>query len=84
MLSERIGQKLKTNYTKKDKIGEVHLVFTLLSNGELVGEPELLNTIDEPLQKAVIQSVKEASPFPPFPEGVSGTQRRFKLGISFE
>ena len=83
-LSERIGQKLKMNYTKEGKIGEVHLVFTLLSNGELTGEPEVLNTIEDSLKKAAIQSVKEAGPFPPFPEGIMGTQRRFKLVVSFE
>jgi len=83
-LSERIGQKLKMNYTKQAKVGEVHLLFTLLSNGELVTEPEILNTIDEDLKKAVMRSVKEASPFPPFPEGITGTERRFKLVVSFE
>lgn len=83
-LSERIAQKLKRTYTERKKIGEVHLLFTLLSNGELVGEPEILNTIDESLKKAVLASVKEASPFPPFPEGVSGPSRRFKLVVSFE
>ena len=72
------------NYTKGEKIGEVYLLFTLLSNGELVTEPEILNTIDETLKKAVIQSVKEASPFPAFPDEIAGTQRRFKLVISFE
>ena len=83
-LSERIGQKLKANYSKKGQIGEVHLAFTLLSNGELVGEPEILNTIDETLKKAVLLSVKEAGPYPPFPEGVPGTERRFKLVVSFQ
>ncbi|MBI4436833.1 MAG: hypothetical protein HY590_05440 [Candidatus Omnitrophica bacterium] len=84
LLSERIGQKLRANYLKRAQIGEVHLAFTLLSNGELVEEPEVLNTIDETLKKAVLLSVKEASPFPPFPEGIAGTQRRFKLVVSFE
>jgi len=83
-LSERIGQKIRKNYTKRDEIGQVHLLFTLLSNGELVGEPEILNEIGEKLEKAVLQSVKEASPFPPFPRGVTGTKRRFKLVVSFE
>ena len=83
-LSERIGQKLKTNYSKRTHVGEVHLAFTLLSNGQLVEEPEVLNTIDDTLKKAVLLSVKEASPFPPFPDGISGTQRRFKLVVSFE
>ncbi len=83
-LSERIGETLRQNYTKQGRIGEVHLFFTLLSNGELVGEPEILNSIDEGLRKAAIQSVKEASPFPPFPEGILGTERHFKVVISFE
>ena len=83
-LSEQIGQRLRLNYIKGDKLGEVHVVFTLLSNGELVSEPQILNTIDESLKKAVIQSVKEASPFHPFPVGIRGTERRFKLVISFE
>lgn len=83
-LSEKIGQHLKGRYTKQGKVGEVHILFSLLSNGELISEPEILNTIDEELKRAVIQSVKEASPFPPFPEGIPGTERRFKLVVSFE
>ena len=83
-LSEKIGQKLRQNAPEKLSAGEIHLSFALLSNGQLVGEPEVLNTIGEELKKAAIRSVKEASPFPPFPETIPGTQRTFKLVVSFE
>ncbi len=66
--------------------GEVYLSFVVASNGELLE----LRVIDERsaenlfLKKAASESVREASPFPPFPEELNQSQINFNVIISFE
>ncbi|MFH1478458.1 MAG: TonB family protein [Candidatus Omnitrophota bacterium] len=74
-------------YSKKDLAkGEVFLSFTVTSRGELIQ----VNIVDESstdnsyLREIALNSIRDASPFPPFPEGMSQYQITFNVIISFE
>ncbi|MBI3991264.1 MAG: TonB C-terminal domain-containing protein [Candidatus Omnitrophica bacterium] len=67
--------------------GEVHLVFTVFSSGELKGDS--LKILKDSYSSAYLRAlasyaVEKASPFPPFPPGLSSPSINFNLTVSFE
>ena len=85
---EKIRQYADRNYPRRKRLarGEVFLSFVVTSSGELL----LVKVIDErsarspALRNIAINSVRDASPFPAFPKGMSQYQITFNVIISFE
>jgi len=85
---EKIRQRADKKYPKKRNLaeGEVFLSFVVASSGELLQ----IRIVDEKstrassLRNMAINSVRDASPFPPFPKGMGQYQITFNVIISFE
>jgi outer membrane biosynthesis protein TonB len=63
---------------------EIPIVFTVACDGTLKGVPEPLSESDAELEQIAVQSIKEAAPFPPFPESITESEMKFELSIVFE
>lgn len=85
---EKIRRYADRNYPRNRNLGrgEVFLSFVVASSGELlqvsVVDRKSLNNIT--LRKLAINSIRDASPFPPFPKGMGQYQITFNIAISFE
>ena len=85
-----IGGKIRdAAYEKAAKIhhssGEVHVVFTLQSNGRLQKKPMVQgSSASAKLQEAALRSVEAASPFPPFPKEMNSPEMVFNVVIDFD
>jgi len=66
--------------------GEVFISFTVTSSGELlqVMIVDKRSIPDSLLRDIAINSIRDASPFPPFPQGMNQYQITFNVIISFE
>lgn len=85
---ERIRKFADRNYPRKRSLGqgEVFLSFVVASSGELL-QVRVVNekSIESfALRNLAINSIRDASPFPPFPKGMSQYQITFNVVISFE
>jgi protein TonB len=65
--------------------GKVNLSFTLSSQGELkvIKIIEENSSDDHKLRLAAIECIKQANPFPPFPDNLKGQEATFNVTISF-
>lgn len=85
-IRERIRQRALKNYPRYPISGQITLSFVLLSSGEL----KSLKIINEKssqnqhLRDAALQSIKDASPYPPFPASFKQPEITFNILISFE
>lgn len=85
VVRDKIRRRAYDNYLRYDT-GEVYMVFVVLKNGALKDA----RIIDEKsragsyLKEVAIRSIKEASPYPNFPEGLSYPELSFNVIISFE
>lgn len=85
---EKIRRYADRNYPRNRRLGEgeVNLSFVVASSGEILQ----VKVIDEKsishrsLRNIAINSIRDASPFPPFPKGMSQYQITFNVIISFE
>lgn len=85
---EKIRYYADRNYIKEGSAteGEVFISFVVASNGELlhimiIDNRSVNNTL---LRNIAINSVRDASPFPVFPQGMNQYQITFNVVISFE
>lgn len=85
-LRKKIIQELKANYTRYYTEGDVNLLFILNADGSLVNlDVERENsTNDERLVEIATSSIRQASPFEPFPKGLDLPNMPFNLTISFK
>ncbi len=85
-IRESIRHRLKNHYKNISAKGEVALIFILRADGALaaidVDESRLAQ--NPALIRIAIASVKESSPFPPFPKELSVPKISFDLTISFK
>ena len=85
---EKIRQYADRKYPRNRNLreGEVFLSFVVASSGELLQ----IRIVDKKsvnsalLRNIAINSIRDASPFPPFPRGMSQYQITFNVIISFE
>jgi hypothetical protein len=86
LLREKIKQKLNNNCNGYYKPGDVSVLFTLRSNGSLAkfDIDRAASIKDEGLIDIVSLSLKQASPFPPFPKELSFPEISFSVTISFK
>jgi TonB family protein len=86
IIREKIRSYAYYNYKKLEE-GEVFLTFTLTSNGELkdVFINESKSAQSDYLRQTALSSVKQASPFPAFPEKLRNNKTlSFHVIVSFE
>lgn len=83
ILSEGIANKIRemANFNAE---GSIRLIFNLNRQGELIGEPRAIGAKYKNIKDVAIAAVKIASPFPPFPLGMSKEEEKFNILISFE
>jgi len=81
----RIRERAYSNYQQLDS-GEVYLSFIVEASGELkrIKIIEERTKANQYLRRVSMQSVKEASPFPSFPENLKYPELSFNVVISFE
>jgi len=79
---EVIAQNNRPEYFKE---GEVNVIFKLNSRGKLLSVTinEDMSTSDRVLRFFAIESIRRASPFPPFPEGLTAEELEFRITIEF-
>jgi protein TonB len=63
--------------------GQVVVAFSVNAQGELSALRIAQSSGSERLDEAALQAVRDAAPFPPFPEGVQRTQWSFTLPLRF-
>ena len=83
---ERIKQKLIRNYRRHYKEGDVNLLFIIQSDGRLTefDVDHKNSTDDNRLIDIALSSLRQASPFSPFPKELDVEQLPFSLTISFK
>ncbi|MFA5389596.1 MAG: TonB family protein [Candidatus Omnitrophota bacterium] len=85
---ERIRYYADRNYIKEGTVseGEVFVSFTVTSRGELLHIMIMDNRSakDRILRNTAVNSIRDASPFPAFPQGMNQYQITFNVIISFE
>ncbi|MFA5146449.1 MAG: energy transducer TonB [Candidatus Omnitrophota bacterium] len=86
LIREKIKEELKYRYRRWYKEGDVILNFILKSDGTLIGfdTDKAASTGDARLAEIASLSIKQASPFPPFPEGLPFPQMSFTVTVSFK
>ena len=86
LLREKIRQKVKRNYRNSYNEGEIHLNFTLNANGSLAAcdIDRATSFGDTKLAELAISSVRQASPFPPFPKALSVPTMTFTVTVVFK
>lgn len=83
---ERIKQMLKKNYRDYYREGDVSLLFIVTSDGRL-NKFDIDNknsTKDKKLIDIAVLSLKDASPFTPFPKNLPADELPFSLTVSFK
>lgn len=79
---EKIKAGISNNNAKKLK-GELTVSFTLQANGELKGEPRIVSSTNNELNALAKESLKQAAPFPPLPEGMESKEKTFSVVLSY-
>jgi type II secretory pathway component GspD/PulD (secretin) len=67
-----------------DQKGLVKLAFVLSKDGNLVGEPRIIQGDNAALSTFALQAVKNAAPFPAFPGYLNKNEETFKINLSYE
>ncbi|MDR2619248.1 MAG: TonB family protein [Treponema sp.] len=69
---------------RQDQEGSVQLRFTLSRQGVLSGEPVMeRQSRYRLLNESALEAVKNAAPFPPFPEEIGEAEMSFQVVVSF-
>ena len=63
--------------------GSAVVSFVLSHDGRLVGETTITSPQGEPFLRAAQEALAQAEPFPPFPEGATATEVRFRLAVEY-
>lgn len=63
--------------------GSLTLSFALQPDGRVVGQPQISSPQGEPFVKAA-QAAMDTVSFPPFPEGVTAREVRFRLAVDYQ
>lgn len=84
-IRDKIEVVAQSNRPEHFKEGKVNIIFKLNSEGKLldmiINEEE--SSPDEVLRFTAMESIRRASPFPPFPEGLTAKKLEFRITIEF-
>ena len=64
--------------------GKIEVSFVLKSDGSLKGDPVVMNSSDQSLNSAALSCVKNAVPFPGFPETLKKDEETFRLSLAYQ
>jgi hypothetical protein len=84
LISAMIMQRADTKKPASPVYGEVIISFALNRDGTLASTPQTEEGSSTALTKIGIESIKDASPFPPFPASMDAEQETFKIAISYQ
>lgn len=86
LIREKVKKRVKSNYTKSSEEGIAYLVFSLMGNGDLknLEIDDSRSSKSEYLRKTALKSLKEASPFPPFPRSIKKREITFSIAVIFK
>ncbi|MFA5143172.1 MAG: hypothetical protein WC522_03230 [Candidatus Omnitrophota bacterium] len=86
VIREKILKELKRNYRSYYHNGDVNLFFILNHDGSLyrLDVDTAGSTKNRKLIDVAVLSIREASPFPSFPDTLDGVQLPFSLAVSFK
>jgi len=82
-ISQKIADNVKSIANTNAK-GHLQVVFILSDDGTLMGEPKIIGDKWTHIEDLAVAAVKLASPFPPFPKGMSQPKAKFNVVVSFE
>lgn len=68
----------------QEEKGEIGIAFILDSQGQLKEEPRVISSSNQNLNKIAIGCVKNASPFPSFPEDLKKTEENFHITLEYK
>ncbi|MDR0587011.1 MAG: TonB family protein [Treponema sp.] len=69
---------------RQDQEGSVQLRFTLSRHGALTGDPVIeKNSRYRLLNESALEAVKNAAPYPPFPQEIPEDEMSFQITVSF-
>ena len=84
MVRQRLQQYLAEQFRAASlPKGSAVVSFILSHDGELIGEQQVTSPEGEPFVAAAKSALSQAQPFPPFPEGVSANEIRFRLAVEY-
>ncbi len=86
LIWQRVNKKIIANKPKRPLPGEVLVSFVLMSDGSLVGKPQVtaIADTDPSLVQIALYSIREAAPFPLFPPTIRKQCETFNISISCE
>ena len=84
-IRNKIEVKAQLNRPDYFKEGQVVVLFKLNSSGNIINIKidDAISIRDRVLRYSAVDSVKKASPFPPFPEGLTALELTFSVTIEF-
>jgi protein TonB len=69
---------------RQEQEGEIRIRFTLSRQGQLSGEPVLeKRSRYRLLNESALEAVKNAAPYPPFPDEITDAEMNFQVAVSF-
>lgn len=83
LVIERVREIASFNKGQNEQ-GSVDVSFTVNSFGEIKGEPAVIYSTNPKLENTAIKNIKDASPFPPFPDSLNKEEETFKLSLLYE
>ncbi|MBM3250214.1 MAG: hypothetical protein FJZ09_05135 [Candidatus Omnitrophica bacterium] len=81
---ERINEIARTNPPEGNIKGIVSLYFRITADGNLKEDPQITGATDYTLVPFAVKAVKDASPFPAFPQGAEKKEEVFKMSLAYE
>lgn len=79
-VQERLAKEFRANSLPT---GSVVVSFVLSHDGALIGEPAVTSPEGEAFMRAARMALRDAAPFPPFPEGSKATEVRFRIAADY-
>ena len=86
LMREKVRRRLKRNYVYRSREGEVSLNFVLDSGGNILScsADQSRSASDRVLLETAKKSLRESSPFPPFPKDIDLPKMSFNLTVVFK
>ena len=83
IVAEKIDQIAKMN-PPEGKSGQVKVNFKINAEGNLSSEPQVLESTDPSLDAYALKTIKDASPFPSFPNELEKKEETFRISLRYE
>jgi len=82
---EKITETSKAEKAAQESlVGQVEVRFILTNKGMLKGEPRVIKSTNDALDRRAIGCIKKSAPFPAFPATLAKEEEVFKIGLAYE